>query len=187
MKKILSCVLVILTLALVPMSLSSCGTVGDAHMGFKIITDENIHDYVLEVPSDWDVTSNNGFVSATAKGVGGDMSNISVMTSQLPVNPETGEIISTPEANFDNLISSYTELYRDVEVESRDVDVKLGDENAKKYVFSCKIADRSYKYMQVLCAHGGRIYIITYTSTPDFYAEHEEEVKEIINLFRFRA
>ena len=57
-------------------------------MGFKVISTD-INDFNLEVPSEWTVTSQNGYVSATANGEAGDSSNVSVMSSVL--NAELAE------------------------------------------------------------------------------------------------
>ena len=68
-----------ITLAL---GLSSCDNSEEAQMGFKIISTD-VNDFSLQVPEDWTVTSQNGYVSATAVGEAGDESNISVMSTAL--------------------------------------------------------------------------------------------------------
>ena len=180
MKKIISLATVFSMLVLLVLSLGSCSSSGEAHMGFKVISTD-INDFNLEVPSEWTVTSQNGYVSATANGESGDSSNVSVMSSVL--NAE----LATPEGYFDSLIKSYEELYDNVEIEGRDIDTKLGDKNAKKYVFTADVLGESYKFMQVLCTYGSRIYIFTYTSTEQYYSLHETEVQYILEYFTFKV
>ena len=180
MKKIAAILIVACMCAALMLSLGSCSVTGESHMGFKVISTD-INDFNLEVPSEWTVTSQNGYVSATANGETGDESNISVMSSVL--NSE----LATPEGYFDSLIASYEELYDNVAVEGRDIDTKLGDKNAKKYVFTADILGESYKFMQVLCVYGGRVYIFTYTSQGDYYALHETEVQYILEYFAFKV
>ena len=180
MKRSVSAVLILAMCTALMLSLSSCAGVGESHMGFKVISTD-INDFNLEVPSEWTVTSQNGYVSAIADGEAGDESNVSVMSSVL--NSE----LATPEGYFDSLLDSYADLYENIEVEGRDIDTKLGDKNAKKYVFTADILGESYKFMQVLCVYGSRIYIFTYTSTEQYYALHETEVQYILEYFAFKV
>ena len=180
MKKIISLILTLCMCTAIALTLGSCGTVIEEHMGFKVISGD-INDFILYVPSEYTETSQNGYVSATANGQAGDSSNVSVMSSLL------SEEMQTPEQYYDKLIESYVEMYDNVETLQRDVDTKLGDKNAKKYVFTADVLGNSYKFMQVLCVYGGRIYIFTYTSTDEFYEIHETEVKYILEYFEFKV
>ncbi|MEE1358055.1 MAG: hypothetical protein UHG68_10895 [Clostridia bacterium] len=180
MKKIISVILTLVMCIAVCLSISSCSSSGEAHMGFKIISTD-INDFNLEVPSEWTVASQNGYVSAVANGTSGDKSNISVMSSQL-----NGQF-DTPEQYFESLLESYGEIYDNINVTSRDIDTELGTEKAKKYVFSADVMGESYKFMQVLCVYGQRIYVFTYTSTEEFYETHETEVEFILDYFSFKV
>lgn len=176
MKKII----LILTALFLCISLFSCTSEGEAHMGFKIISTD-VNDFRLEVPSEWTVTSQNGFVSATANGLDGDESNVSVMSTVL------NGTLTTEAEYFDALLVSYGEMYKDVEVESRDVDVDFGDGKGKKYVFTATVLGDEYRFMHVLRVRNDRLYIFTYTSNEEFYAEHELEVEYVISYFEFKV
>ena len=178
MKRTVSLLLALLTCAAIVFTLGSCSAT-EEHMGFKVISGE-VNDFTLYVPEKWTETSQNGFVSATANGESGDKSNISVMSALNSQN-------QTPEQYYDELIKSYFDMYDNVETVSRDVDTKLGDKNAKKYVFTADVAGTTYKFMQVLCAYNGRVYIFTYTSTNDYSELWETEVKYIIEYFEIKA
>ena len=180
MKKIISIMLVLCMCTALSLTLASCNSVIEEHMGFKVISGD-INDFILYVPSEYTETSTNGYVSATANGESGDSSNVSVMSSLL------NDQMQTPEQYYDKLVESYAEMYDNVETIGRDIDTKLGDKNAKKYVFTADVLGESYKFMQVLCVYGGRIYIFTYTSTEEFYEVHETEVKYILEYFVFKV
>jgi hypothetical protein len=180
MKKIISLILALCMCTAIAFTLASCNSVVEEHMGFKVISGD-INDFVLYVPSEYTETNQNGYVSATANGQQGDSSNVSVMSSLL------GEGMETPEQYYDKLVESYGEMYDNVETLQRDIDTKLGDKNAKKYVFTADVLGNSYKFMQVLCVYGERIYIFTYTSTDEFYEIHETEVKYILEYFEFKV
>lgn len=178
MKRTVSLTLALVMCVAIVFALGSCSAT-EEHMGFKVISGD-INDFVLYVPEKWTETSQNGFVSATANGESGDRSNISVMS---PINTKN----QTPEQYYDDLIASYSDMYDNVETVSRDVDTKLGDKNAKKYVFTAEVAGEKYKFMQVFCMHRGKVYIFTYTSTDEYYELWETEVKYILEYFEIKA
>ena len=138
MKRIYSHLLALFACALIIFTLGSCSAT-EEHMGFKVISKE-INGFTLFVPDGWTETSQNGFVSATVDGESGDSSNVSVMTS---VNSQN----KTPEQYYDDLIASYVDLYDNVETLQRDIDTKLGENNAKKFVFTAEVLGQKYKFM----------------------------------------
>ena len=178
MKRTASLILALVMCAAIVFTLGSCSAT-EEHMGFKVISGD-INDFTLYVPSEWTETSQNGFVSATVNGETGDSSNVSVMSILNAQN-------KTPEQYYDDLIVSYGDMYDNVETLQRDIDLKLGDKNAKKYVFTAEVLGQKYKFMQVLCAYGGRVYIFTYTSTEQYYETWELEVKYVLDYFEFKV
>lgn len=111
MKKII-CMLVALCVCMpLCFSLSSCSS-ESAHTGFKIISTD-INDFRLEVPTGWTATSQNGIVSATADGLSGDKSNISVMSTMLN-GPQT------EQEYFKLLLDSYLEMYDSLRISYSD-------------------------------------------------------------------
>ena len=179
MKRIISALLLLLMCAGACASLSSCSP-KEAHMGFQIISTD-INEFILEAPDYWTVTSQNGYVCAKTDGYDGDESNLSVTSFQMM------EGITTPEEYFDNaIVKSFGEA-NDMQIISRDVDTKMGEEKAKKYVYTLDMYGQQYKYMMVVCAYGSRIYVFTYTSTEEFYETHELEMQYVLEYFTFKA
>lgn len=179
MKRIIAATLTLLMCVTICASLASCSS-QEAHMGFQIISTD-INDFVLEAPDYWTVTSQNGYVSAKTDGYDGDDSNLSVTSFQMM------EGITTPEEYFDNaIVKSFGEA-NNMQIISRDVDTKMGEEKAKKYVYTLDMYGQQYKYMMVVCAHGSNIYVFTYTSTEEFYETHELEVQYVLEYFTFKA
>ena len=179
MKKIVSIVLALVTCVTLMLSLGSCSAT-EKHMGFKEISGE-INDFVLYVPSEWTETSQNGYVSANVNGEDGDASNVSVMSAIV-----NGDNV-TPESYYEDLITSYADMYDNVETLQRDIDNKLGEKNAKKYVFTADVLGNKYKFMQVICIYNARVYLFTYTSTEEFYDTWETEVKYVLEYFEYKA
>ena len=172
MKRIISAFLLVLMCATVCASLASCSS-KEAHMGFQIISTDD-HEFVLEAPDYWSITSQNGYVSAKTDGQSGDESNLSVTSFRMM------EGITTPEEYFENaIVKSFGEA-NSMQIISRDVDTKMGDEKAKKYVYTLDMYGQEYKYMMVICAHGSSLYVFTYTSTEQFYETHELEVQYVL-------
>ena len=180
MKKIISAILMLSVCITLALGLSSCDNSEEAQMGFKIISTD-VNDFSLQVPEDWTVTSQNGYVSATAVGEAGDESNISVMSTALK-NAET-----TAESYFDEVLESYRGLYDNVVIEGEDIETELGERNARKYVFTADLLGVTYRFEQIVCIYGGRAYLFTYTSTPDFYSIHATEVEYIVKYFAFKV
>ena len=60
MKKIISLILVLCMCTAVAFTLSSCNSVMEEHMGFKVISGD-INDFILYVPSEYTETSQNGY------------------------------------------------------------------------------------------------------------------------------
>ncbi len=180
MKKIVSvlCLCVMCTALCLP--LASCSSSGNAHDGFQIMSGD-INDFVIEAPDEWEITSQNGFASAKAPGYDGDLSNISATSFQVL------EEVQTPEQYFEEAVSKPFGEGHSLEVHERDVELKLDGKAAKKYVYSLDMYGEDYKYMMIVCVHGGRVYVITYTSTPKFYDSHTAYMTDILNFFKFKV
>ncbi len=177
MKKIVSLLCLALMCIAICLPLASCSN-DEAHDGFQIMSSD-INDFVIEAPDDWILTSQNGMASAKAPGYDGDLSNISATSFQML------QEIQTAEQYFDVAIVANFKDVHNMQIHERDVDMKIGDKAAKKYVYTLDMYGEEYKYMMVVCAYGGRIYVITYTSTPKFYDTHLDYMTDILNFFKF--
>ena len=179
MKKIISLLCLSILCITVCLPLASCSKT-DAHTGFQIMSGD-INDFVIEAPADWIITSQNGFASAKSQGYGGDLSNISATSFGML------EEIQTPEQYFEHAVTEPFGEGHELNIIERDVDVKMGEQAAKKYVYTLDMYGEDYKYMMVVCAYKGRIYVVTYTSTEEFYDFYAEYMTDILNFFKFKV
>lgn len=63
----------------------------------------------------------------------------------------------------------------------------LGDnQSAAKYYYTATVTGTLCQYMQVVCIRGGIAYLFTYASVPDNFADHMEEVDNILSYFSFK-
>ena len=70
-------------------------------------------------------------------------------------------------------------VFRDVVVESSE-NTTVNGLYAKKYVYSASLGEFSYRIMQVACIQNTDVYLFTYTSTPENYESHLEDVDQIL-------
>ena len=62
----------------------------------------------------------------------------------------------------------------------------LGERNGKSFEYTSSIADVNYKYRQIVVIYKNMFYIFTYTSTPEGYDLHADEVEQIIAKVKFK-
>ena len=79
----------------------------------------------------------------------------------------------------------YKEIYSDYAFVEKG-ETTLGGRNAMRYVFTATIGEGHYKVMQVIATYGNYYYVFTYTSLPENFDSHLEEVNGMIGVFEFR-
>ena len=181
MKKFISLLLIFATLAL---AFSACGETDTGVPDGMMLVENDKVTYKLFVPENWVVNITDGVSGAY---VAQDNSNISLM-------------IMTASQNYQSLESFCQKYYKDMEATFKNVsereeyteNQKFGQLPALKYVFTIG-AEASeeepnavqFKYMQIFALDDktGQVYIFTYTSTSDKYAEHLDEVNRIAAEF----
>ncbi|MDD4772628.1 MAG: hypothetical protein PHZ09_03390 [Eubacteriales bacterium] len=179
---------VLLVVGLIAILLFSCAEQDNwIPKGMKKASTEAV-DYTLFVPDGWTVDISTGVVSAYVSAL--DRSNITMIAFNLE------------NENSDMTIDEYWEKYEgemrttfpDMEMEHESTSAEDGMNpvsmlfdgfNAKKYVYTATVTEVKYKYMQVICIRGGIAYIFTYTSIPENFDTHLEEVDRILETFSF--
>lgn len=186
-KRILSILFVILSLTFV---LASCGKDSDIPEGMKRASDTKIVDYELFVPEDWIVdtpsfsSSDDDDIKRLAVSMAhvsnSDRSNISV--AQWNVTANTSTVEEWWEKEYKPDITSVLGATVTLEDDETIIDGK----SAKKYEFSAKLGETTYKYMVCATVRNGSIYVITYTSNEENYEKNLEAVDEILENIRFK-
>ncbi|MBR3423375.1 MAG: hypothetical protein IKG80_02670, partial [Clostridia bacterium] len=110
---------------------------------------------------------------------GTDRSFIMVMTGEMQYTD------STVDNWWESGLAELKALYRNFELSVEGEETKLGGADAKRYVYSGDFDETSFKYSQVAAIKSGVIYIITYGATADKWDSHLDEVKMMIENFRF--
>ncbi|MBR6916857.1 MAG: hypothetical protein IKN38_01610, partial [Clostridia bacterium] len=137
------------------------------------------------VPDTWQCDVASGATTAYYSAT--DTSNVNVMAFTL----------ENSDSDVSEWWSSYTEdfkkVYEDFEVISETESV-LDGAAATKFVFTGALthdgAKEVYKFMQIAAVHRNtlsapEVYVITYTSSPDSYDSHIDEVEKMIANFKF--
>ena len=197
MKRIVTLLLCICMLCGVCLLTASCSSNEEIPEGMQNVAIET-EEFKLYVPEYWISQANSGISGARysngSNEVGSDKSNVTV-TRYVPNYMEEGK----PEKYWAVLERDYRAQFSAFEMDESCVsvaedgtkttvgkDVTFGGRNAKQYVYTMTFAGTAYKQMQVLCQHSnGDLYIFTYTSSPEHYAAHADEVKNMLTNFRF--
>lgn len=175
LKNLLITILAVMLL-LVGCSGSSEGDEIEAPDGMKAFYNEHV-DYTAFVPMDWNVDMSTGTMSAYYSQ--SDFSNVSITAQGL-------QSIMTLDDYWAQYEESFKSTFKKMKYEGEHpTTTTLSDLAANKYVYTAKLGGETYKYMQVVCIKDSTVYVITYTSTPDAYESHLDDVYKILDNFSF--
>ena len=170
----------ILAALLAAMMLGSCASQSDVPTGMARASDE-IVDYDLFVPDEWVIDQTGGAVSAYRSAK--DPTSVSVMVWNLPYADNTlDDWWKSYQDEFSLIFEEFTLLSEE--------DMILDSVAARKYVYTGKIADNTYRYTQVAAIRRGSVYLMTFTElasqSEETAAKHAAEFAEILEFFRWR-
>lgn len=155
---------------------TACGDKEKVPTGTKKVESEFL-DYKLYVPKDWTVDVSTGFAAAS------DSKGRSVSVTKISPDDEYTSIdeyyrnfyIKTVEETFQN--AELTEAYTENQT--------LGGYPACRYVLSFTVGEDHYTALQVVGVYGYNLYVFTYFSPADLYADGLETVEEILGYFAY--
>ncbi len=192
MKRIVSIILAAVILLSCAM-LASCGSDKDEDgtpKGMKLISAESAS-YKFYVPTTWQADVASGATTAYYSLT--DTSSVSVMVFTL----ENSD--SDVSDWWKSFLSDFKNVYNDFELISEEEAV-LDGAAAAKFVFTGSLVHKdeksgaedkeTFKFMQVAAVKTKKlsspeVYVITYTSSPEVYDDHIEEVTKMVDEFRF--
>ncbi len=174
----------------------SCGNGKDNWIpkGMKIASTDAV-DYILFVPDTWTVDISTGVVSAYTT----DRSNITMIAFNL----ENENKDLTPDGYWKKYEPELRQTFPDMEysaiqngAETTGDTTEISDNfvpvtmlldglPANKYIYTATVTGVKYQYMQVICTRGGIAYLFTYTSIPQNFDIHLDDVNRILENFRF--
>lgn len=157
--------------------LSACSeTVTDVPKGMKLASSEDA-DYIMYVPEEWRVDRSTLYTSAYYSS--GDSSSISAAAYGMNYS----------DTSVDDWWKSFDEEMRSIYTDISEItseDAELGGVDGRKYTFSASLNEKQYNYIVTAVLRNKYIYYITYTSTPDYYENHLEELDSVIANFAFK-
>ena len=148
----------------------------EAPDGMILASGEDV-DYLMFVPETWKVDRSDLYTSAYFSS--GDATSISV----------TAHNITGGAATLDEWWKSFCDEAKTVYGEFTEVDTKkakLDGVEGKEYTFTAKLGEAQYNYIITAVIKDYYVYYVTYTSTPDYYEDHLEELKTVIEAFEFK-
>lgn len=176
MKNILLKIALVVVLLMFAAALTACGNSDDPYApptGMISATDEKA-DFCLFVPDEWQIDYSTA--AAGAYYSASDPSSVSVMAWDLDYTDTT--IDEWWAANVDEV----NVVFDNFTLESEE-NITLSEVYGKKYTYTASLGDFNYKIMQAACIKGSTVYLFTYTSIPENYDLHTEEVTDMLQYF----
>lgn len=169
--------------------------------GMKKVSTDAV-DYTIYVPESWTVDISTGVISAYVTST--DRSNITMIAFNLE-NEDADMTADDYWTKYENELRQtfpdmeYTVIQEDgetteitiAESETASTDkytptsILLNGFSANKYIYTASVTGVTYKYMQVICIRGGIAYLFTYTTVPENFDIHLEDVDRILENFSF--
>ena len=170
MKKL---ILIMLVIAM-SLSLLSCANGEAAPEGMVDVAPDN-EKYNFYVPQNW--RTNSGDIVGAYYSLS-DRSNVSVMAY--------GGEHESSEAYWNDFKLRAGNTFEKFEVITENEAKVIDDRNAMRYVYKMKLDGKEYQCMQTVTAFSNIFYVITYTSTPENYESHLEDVEKMLSNFDFK-
>ena len=150
----------------------------EAPDGMKLVSTEE-RPYRFFVPEIWQTDYRSALSAAYYSDE--DKSNVSLQGHMLGVdNMSIEDYWKQSEYKYKSLYGDgYTLI-------SADGTLKMGGEKSVRYTYTVKSGENEYKIMQSICIKGAMAYVFTYTSTPDKFDSHIEDVNKMLDAFFIR-
>ncbi len=175
MKNILTKLVLTLLLAGLTLTMASCNKNQDefaAPAGF-VTASSAFSDFYFYVPDDWTIDYSTGAAGAYYSSA--DPSSVSMMAWELEYTDTT--VDEWWELNQDEVSDVFTEF----NLESTE-NTTINDLYAKKFTYTATLGDFDYKIMQAACVKNSNVYLFTYTSLPEHFDEHIDDVNQMLDF-----
>ena len=138
--------------------------------GYTLASNENA-DYCLYVPDKWTVDMSTAAAGAYYSAT--DPSSVSVMGWDLQnYDSSLDEWWETNKTDLALVFTDFNEISEE--------NTTLDELYAKRYTYTAKLGENSYKFLQEAAIKDGYVYVFTYTSLEDTFDSHLAEVEEIL-------
>lgn len=152
--------------------LTGCNQDPHAPAGMKTASGEGA-DYTLFVPEDWTVDITTGATGAYFSNT--DTSGVLVTTWDLPHTD------TTLDEWWETNLQEIENVYKDVNVEGSE-NVLIDGNHGVQYTWTGTLGAYTYRILQAATVKNGSVYLFTYTSLPDLYDSHLEEVEQMLEF-----
>ncbi len=134
------------------------------------------YEFDFFVPKSWTVEKNGDIPTASIGSENGDGSNVTMMSY----------VITTPGMTAEDYWEkTKSEMIYNYEVIATNDKAMLGGLPAYEVEYLTGLGTLSYCVRQVFCATSNMVYVLTYTSTTQFYASHMNSVDAMLEMFLF--
>ena len=149
----------------------------EAPAGMVLVSNDDVA-YRFYAPESWEVSFEQEIFAAYCKE---DRSSVSV----IPYMPE--------EENMS--VAQYFSICQNQMVDVggaesfaliSEEETKLGGRDATAYIYTYKIGDKIYQYKQIIAVYRSMLYSMTYTSVPENFEAHLDDVNAMVEAFAFR-
>lgn len=144
--------------------------------GFQLASDENA-DYCLYVPDKWTVDMTTAASGAYFSAA--DPSSVSVMAWDM------GNTDSTLDDWWEVNKNDISLVFSDFSLVSEE-NTTIDGAYAKRYVYTAKLGEDEYKFLQQAALKNGSVYLFTYTAKAASYDSHIDEVEEIAGFIKLK-
>ena len=178
MKNLITKILLISMLTVFAAILTSCGGKDEfaAPAGMVTASDEKA-DFYLYVPDEWTVDYSTA--AAGAYFSADDPSSVSVMAWELEHTDTTvDEWWAVNQEDITMVFDNFTLVSEE--------NMTIDELYAKRYVYTASLGDFSYKIMQTAFIKDATVYLFTYTSTPENYDTHLEDVYQMLDFLTLK-
>ncbi len=158
------------------LGLASCAADPDVPDGYKLVSGDDVA-YRFYAPLSWSVNEGTGWDSVYYSTSDRSLVSVTLYTPE-PGQESIGEFWKYVEELYRKSYTEYTFI--------EEAETTLDSLPAMRYTFTANIIGTGYKVMQVIAPHGSYFYVITYTSVPEKFDSHMDEVEGMLGVFKFR-
>lgn len=156
-------------------SFVGCGASAEVPDGYKLASNDSC-DFDFIVPDSWIVSLSDGTVAAYCSST--DPSSISVMPGELEyANSTIDDWWAEYKTDFETVYSEFTVI--------EEKDASLDGVEGKCYTFTGKMGENTYRFEITAVLKHSRLYMMTFTSTPELYENHTEALASVKENFKF--
>ncbi|MBQ4097627.1 MAG: hypothetical protein IJC62_05650 [Clostridia bacterium] len=174
MKRLFAALMLIMML--ITLTFTSCGKGDGAPDGMKLASGEAA-DYVFYVPEKWTVDLTTKATAAYHSA--DDPSNVSVTAWDLEYANSTVEDWWAVEREDLDLVFENVEIVTEA-------NTTIDGSAAKKIEYTGVLSEMEYKIMQVAVVRDSVVYVLTYTSVPESYDLHLDEVALMLEYLEIK-